>query len=323
METNNILKIRNLIKYYPVNNRKLFGKKQYIRAVDGVSLDIEEGSTLGIVGESGCGKSTMGKTILMLTKATSGNVWFKGQNILTMRSHELRDLRKDMQFIFQDPFSSLNPRMRVKELLVEPLAIHRIGTRETRKARAAELLEKVGLKTDDFSKYPHEFSGGQRQRIGIARALILNPSFVLCDEAVSALDVSIQSQIINLLMQLQKDMGLTYLFISHDLSVIRHISDRVAVMYLGKIVETGSVNDIFNHPVHPYTKALLSAKLSLDPDRKQKRIILEGELPGAMDIPTGCRFHTRCREREKTCRKQEPALIDIGGGHSVACQLFN
>lgn len=232
---------------------------------------------------------------------------------MTMRPKELQRLRRDIQFIFQDPFSSLNPRMRVKELIIEPLALHRIGTRGTWEARAVEMIEKVGLKTDDFAKYPHEFSGGQRQRIGIARALILNPSFVLCDEAVSALDVSIQSQIINLLMQLQKDMGLTYMFIFHDLSVIRHISDRVAVMYLGKIFEIGDVFDIFNHPAHPYTIALLSANLSLDPDCRQKRIILEGELPNAIDLPSGCRFHTRCWDREKICRNQEPGLIDIGG----------
>ncbi len=318
-----ILKVQNLAKYYQIKKSPLFGKKQFVKAVDGVSLDVRQSRTLGIVGESGSGKSTLAKTILMLTKATGGQVWFKGRNIFKMRPNEVRALRKEVQFIFQDPFSSLNPRMKVKDLILEPLVLHRVGTRKAREKKAAEMMEKVGLETDALSRYPHEFSGGQRQRIGIARALILNPSLILCDEAVSALDVSIQSQIINLLMQLQEEMGLTYMFISHDLSVIRHICDKVAVMYLGRIVEAGYADDIFNHPAHPYTKALLSANLSLNPEHRQKRIILKGEIPNAVDLPFGCRFHTRCRDRKEICRKEEPGLIDIENRHLVACQLFH
>jgi len=323
IRTETLLRVENLSKYYSVKNKKLFAKKQYIKAVDNVCFDVKRSETLGIVGESGSGKSTMGKTILRLTKPTSGKVFFKGNNIFDMKKKELRNLRKDMQFIFQDPFSSLNPRMKIKDLIFEPLKFHNIGNKSTRDKMARKIVGKVGLDIDVFSKFPHEFSGGQRQRIGIARALILNPSFIICDEAVSSLDVSIQSQIINLLMQLQKDMGLTYMFISHDLSVIKHISDRVAVMYLGKIVEVGMVNDIFNHPKHPYTKALLSANLLLDPTIKKKRILLKGEIPNAINLPSGCRFHTRCWDKKNICEKLESNLINIGNNHFVACQLYN
>ena len=323
MHMDNILRVKNLSKYYSVKNKKLFKNKQYIKAVDNVSLDVKRSETLGIVGESGSGKSTMGKTILKLTEPTKGKVFFKGNNIFDMKKNELRNLRKDIQFIFQDPFSSLNPRMKIKDLIIEPLNFHNVGNKSTREKMAKKIIEKVGLNIDVFSKFPHEFSGGQRQRIGIARALILNPSFIICDEAVSALDVSTQSQIINLLMKLQKDMGLTYMFISHDLSVIKHISDRVAVMYLGKIVEIGRVDDIFNHPKHPYTKALLSANLSLDPTIKQKRIILKGEIPNAINLPNGCRFYTRCQDKRNICEKLESDLINIGNNHFVACQFYN
>lgn len=318
-----ILQVENLVKHFPVKTGKLFGKEEVIRAVDDISLTVSQASTLGVVGESGSGKSTMGRTILMLTEATAGSVMFKKKNLFTLEPAELRELRKQMQFIFQDPFSSLNPRMKVRELLTEPLALYKIGNRNSREDRAVEMINRVGLDTHAFSKYPHEFSGGQRQRICIARALILNPEFVICDEAVSALDVSVQSQILNLLTVLQKEMGLTYMFISHDLSVIRYVSDRVAVIYLGKLVEIGNADDVFNSPAHPYTQALLSANLSVDPDCSQKRILLEGEIPNALDLPSGCRFHTRCRNTMASCREKEPGLVHSGNGHYVACQLFN
>lgn len=323
MSKDNILQVKNLTKLFPVKSGRVFGKGAVVRAVDGISFDVPFSSTLGVVGESGSGKSTLGRTILMLTKATAGSVRFKGLNLFDAPTSNLRQLRRQMQFIFQDPFSSLNPRMKIRELLTEPLVLQNIGSPGTREERAVQMIEKVGLGSHTFSKYPHEFSGGQRQRICIARALILNPDFVLCDEAVSALDVSVQSQILNLLMDLQKEIGLTYMFISHDLSVIRHISDRVAVIYLGKMVEIGQADDIFNRPAHPYTQALLSANLSLDPDAPPKKILLQGEIPNALNLPSGCRFHTRCQKEMPLCREEEPGLINIGNRHFVACQLFN
>ncbi len=317
-----ILRVENLVKYFPIKSGRIFGTPSLVRAVDNISFEVSPGTTLGVVGESGSGKSTLGRTILMLTRATGGRVWFKGRNLFDTGPKELRALRKEMQFIFQDPFSSLNPRMKVQELLTEPLALHRVGNPKSREEAAQQMIEKVGLTSHAVSKFPHEFSGGQRQRICIARALILNPDFVLCDEAVSALDVSIQSQIINLLKGLQQDMGLTYMFISHDLSVIRHISDRVAVVYLGKLVEIGATAAVFNHPAHPYTRALLSASLSLDPGAQKKRILLKGEIPNAVNPPAGCRFHTRCPEKNERCRTVEPGLADTGDRHFAACHLF-
>jgi len=320
---NDILKVENLSKYFPVNSRRLFGRKNYIKAVDNVSFNIKRSKTLGIVGESGSGKSTLGKTILRLTEPTHGRVMFHGENIFSIKKNHLRELRKNIQLVFQDPFSSLNPRMKIKDLIMEPLYFHGIGTMADKEKLARDIMGKVGMEVDAFLKYPHEFSGGQRQRISIARALILNPDLIICDEAVSALDVSIQSQILNLLMKLQKEMGLTYMFISHDLSVIKHISDRVAVMYLGKIVEIGEVDEIFNHPKHPYTKALLSANLPLDPNIEQERIILKGEIPNAINLPNGCRFHPRCWKKRDICEALEPDLLDIGGKHAVSCHYFN
>lgn len=318
---NILLRAENLKKYFPLK-RQLFRKPgKLVKAVDGLTFDIYEGETLALVGESGCGKSTAGRTLLRLLEPTDGKVWFRGQNIFTLSKEQLRQLRKHMQIIFQDPYGSLNPRMKVKDIVAEPLVAHKEGNRQERMRRVKELLKVVGLNEDHMNRYPHEFSGGQRQRISIARALALNPKLIVCDEAVSALDVSIQSQILNLLKDLQKQFGLTYLFISHNLSVVHHISDRVGVMYLGKLVELGDVDVIFNSPAHPYTQALLSAIPEVRPENRRERIILQGDVPSPASPPSGCHFHTRCPYAQAKCSSVAPEFREIAAGHRVACHF--
>jgi oligopeptide transport system ATP-binding protein len=319
-----LLEVKDLVKHFPIHKGFIMSKQVgAVKAVDGVSFSINKGETLGLVGESGCGKSTTGRLILRLIEATSGEVWFEGQNILNLGREEMRELRRDMQIIFQDPYASLNPRMTVGDIIGEPLQIHGIARGREKEQRVKELLEVVGLASYHARRYPHEFSGGQRQRIGVARALAVNPKIIVCDEPVSALDVSIQAQVVNLLQDLQKEYGLTYLFIAHDLSVVKHISDRVAVMYLGKIVELTDKNSLYDNPLHPYTKALLSAIPIPDPTLTRERIILEGDVPSPINPPSGCRFHTRCSAMKEICRHEEPVFADAGGGHFVACHLVN
>jgi len=317
-----LLEIRNLKKYFPVGEGFFSRGKGAVKAVDGVNLTIEEGETVGLVGESGCGKSTLGRTILRLIEPTSGEVNFFGKNLLTMPQRELRDMRRQMQIIFQDPYASLNPRMRVGDIVGEGLEIHKLAKGKAKRDRVMELLHQVGLREDHFDRYPHEFSGGQRQRIGIARALAVSPKFIVCDEPVSSLDVSIQAQIINLLQELQEKMHLTYLFISHDLRVVEHISHRVAIMYLGKVVEIAKSDTIYRDAKHPYTRALLSAVPIPDMSRKKERVILEGDVPSPVNPPSGCTFHPRCSYREAICDKTEPPLEFTAGGHGVSCHVF-
>ena len=306
--------VRALFKHFPVA-----GGDDVVRAVDGVTFEIFRGETLGLVGESGCGKSTVGRCLLRLIEPTSGKVEFEGRDVLGISGGELRRLRREMQIIFQDPYASLNPRMRVRDIVSEPLVIHGIGGREERRERVAELLRKVGLDPDYMNRYPHEFSGGQRQRIGIARALALNPKLIVADEPVSALDVSVQAQVVNLLEDLQQEFNLTYLFISHGLAVVEHISDRVAVMYLGRIVEVAPAEELYRNPLHPYTRALLSAIPVPDPTRKRDRIVLKGDVPTPINPPSGCRFHTRCPDAIPDCARIDPDLRQLAPNHTVAC----
>ena len=314
-----LIEAQDLVKYYPIRGGVLLKEIASVKAVDHVSLAIGNGETLGLVGESGCGKTTFGRAILRLEEPTSGEVLFEGENILAYSPEQMRTLRKKIQIIFQDPFSSLNPRKTVSHIIGEPLLIHGVHKRIERDERVLELLSEVGLRKEHMRRYPHQFSGGQRQRIGVARALALNPKLIVCDEAVSALDVSIQAQVINLLRELQEKFGLTYLFISHDLSVVEHVSDRVAVMYLGKIVELAKSKKLYQDPLHPYTQALLSASPIPDPEFKRKRIILKGDVPSPIDPPSGCRFHTRCLYKQDICHQQEPELKEVKDEHHAAC----
>lgn len=316
-----LLEVKHLKKHFPIKGGVFSKTIGYVYAVDDINFTLEKGETLGLVGESGCGKSTTGRTILRLIEPTDGAIYFEGQDITTLDKSAMRALRREMQIIFQDPYASLNPRMTVGSIIGEPLEIHKIAKGSEKEERVASLLQKVGLRAEDMRKYPHEFSGGQRQRIGIARALALNPKLIVCDEPVSALDVSIQAQVINLLEDLQSEFGLSYLFIAHNLNVVEHISNRVAVMYLGQIVELASDEELYRNPQHPYTEALLSAVPIPDPTVKKKRIILEGDVPSPINPPKGCHFHTRCVYKDKICEEVEPEFKDIGGGHWVACHF--
>jgi len=319
-----LVEVKDLKKYFPVRGGMVAEKRQMLKAVDGVSFQIYKGETLGLVGESGCGKTTVGRTILKLYAPTSGRVIFDGDDISDLNDRQMRPYRKRMQIIFQDPYASLNPRMTVGDIIAESIDIHRIAAGEDREAMIFDLLDKVGLNREHAGRYPHEFSGGQRQRIGIARALAVNPDFIICDEPISALDVSIQAQVVNLLEDLQVEMGLTYLFIAHDLSMVKHISDRVGVMYLGKIVEIAESSELYSKPLHPYTQALLSAIPVPDPDAMEKRdrIILKGDVPTPINPPSGCRFRTRCPIASDICAEQEPDMKDYGGGHMAACHFI-
>ena len=317
-----LLQVRGLKKYFPVRGGVFLRRIGNVQAVEDVSFSIERGKTLGLVGESGCGKSTVGQTILKLHKPTAGEIFYEGRDIAAMNRAELKAFRRDVQIIFQDPFESLNARHTVSRILEEPFVIHEMGTAAERRRWAGDLLIRVGLQVDALDRFPHEFSGGQRQRIGIARAIALKPKLVVCDEAVSALDVSIQSQVINLLMDLQREMNLALIFIAHDLAVVKHVSDDIAVMYLGKIVEQADAQEIYKFPRHPYTKALLSAIPIPDPSRRGERIILSGDVPSPIHPPSGCRFHTRCPHAADQCRSSEPAEEFVKEGHRVACHFW-
>ena len=319
----NILEVSHLKKYFPIKGGVFSKVVGQVKAVDDVSFSIKRGTTMGLVGESGCGKSTTGRTLLRLIDKTDGEVLFAGTDIYSLNKREMRALRPKMQIIFQDPYSSLSPRLPVGEIIGEAVREHKLVPKNELDEYVTKIMASCGLQTYHKDRYPHEFSGGQRQRICIARALALNPEFIVCDEPVSALDVSIQAQIINLLKDLQEEFGLTYLFISHDLSVVEHISDTVGVMYLGSIVETGATEDIFANPLHPYTKALFSAIPVPDPDMKRNRIILEGSIPSPANPPAGCKFHTRCKDCMEICKTQEPVSKDMGNGHVVKCHLYN
>jgi len=316
-----VLSIDNLTKHFPVRTGLLGRTVAQVRAVDGVSLHIRQGETLGLVGESGSGKSTVGKAVLRLLDATSGRIYLHGEDITQLSGQALRDARRKMQMIFQDPYASLNPRLTTGDIIMEPLENFEKLSRAQRRERAGELLDRVGLRREALKRYPHEFSGGQRQRLGVARALALNPSLIVADEPVSALDVSVQAQVLNLLMRLQREFNLAYLFISHDLGVVEHISHRVAVMYLGQLVEVADKETLFANAQHPYTEALLSAVPIPDPTRKRNRIILSGDVPSPINPPSGCRFHTRCPYAEARCKVEIPAMRELSTGHSVACHL--
>ncbi len=315
-----LLRIENVKKHFPIKGSGLFGReKKVVKAVDGISFEIYKGETLGLVGESGCGKSTLGRNILRLQEPTEGKVYFRDENILTYKEQALRKLRKEIQIIYQDPFGSLNPRFTIGQIIGEMYDIHGVAKGAEKERKVKEMLELVGLDPDRYHSYPHEFSGGQRQRVGIARALALNPEFVVADEPVSALDVSVQSQVINLLMKLKEDLGLTMLFIAHGLNVVRHISDRVGVMYLGNLVELSETDAIFNHPAHPYTAALLSMVPEPDPNLRKERIVLKGEVPSPANPPSGCRFRTRCPLATERCKNEVPAFTEVRDNHLVAC----
>jgi oligopeptide transport system ATP-binding protein len=316
-----LLEVRHVKKYFPIRKGVLQREVARVHAVDDVSFTVREGETLGLVGESGCGKSTLGRTIVRLLEPTDGEIVFEGTAIEHLRARRLRPLRREMQMVFQDPYASLNPRKRVGTIVSDPMRIHDLGSRTQQKQRVGEILETVGLSPEHYNRFPHEFSGGQRQRIGIARALALRPKLIIADEPVSALDVSIQSQMLNLLEDLQHDFKLTYIFIAHDLGVVRHVSDRIAVMYLGKIVELSPAEELYTRPIMPYTEALLSAVPIPDPDlaEKRERIVLEGDVPSPINPPSGCRFHPRCRYATEVCREIEPPLVDYGRGHLAAC----
>jgi oligopeptide transport system ATP-binding protein len=323
MSQNGVLvQVRDLKMHFPITQGILFQRRiGAVKAVDGLTFDIMRGETLGLVGESGCGKSTTGRAILQLYRPTAGEVYYDGQNLTQLKGEQLRQMRRRMQMIFQDPYASLNPRMTVGDIIGEPLVVHGLAKGADRKERVQELLRIVGLNPYFVNRYPHEFSGGQRQRIGVARALAVEPDFIVCDEPISALDVSIQAQVINLLEELQAEYNLTYMFIAHDLAVVRHISDRIAVMYLGKIVELTDRKELYENPLHPYTQALLSAIPIPDPvvEETRQRIILEGDVPSPVNPPVGCNFNTRCPVAMDVCREREPDFVDVGGGHWVAC----
>lgn len=321
--TENLVEIKNLCKFFSAK-KAVFKGKSYLKAVDDVSLGIKKGETLGLVGESGCGKTTLGRTLIKLYKPTSGNIIYEGKDITKLNDKEMLHYRKKIQMIFQDPYASLNPRLTVGDIIGEPLDIYKLCKGKEREEKVKYFLKRVGLDESHMNRYPHEFSGGQRQRIGIARSLAVNPEFIVCDEPISALDVSIQAQIINTIEDLQNDFGLTYLFIAHDLSMVKHISNRVGIMYLGKLVEISESNEVYKNPLHPYTNALLSAIPIPDPDeaKRRKRIILQGEIPSPIDPPPGCRFKSRCSFAMKVCAEEEPVLKEVAPGHCVACHLF-